>query len=122
MGDPAAYPPGAAKKMHYLGVAEPRPRTRRSAIPGAAMCDEFLVVCHEVAAALDVLLAVQSSASLNWERVAYRAIHDSSNSRSSRFRSRIRLLSSPRMASARSRLVFCSSSTFSSTVSRAISR
>jgi hypothetical protein len=48
--------------------------------------------------------------------------HESSNSRSSRSRVRIRLLSALMMASARSRLLFCSSRIFSSTVSRAISR
>lgn len=47
---------------------------------------------------------------------------ESNNSISSRPRSRTRLVAPPRMASARARLVFCSSSTFSSTVSRAISR
>ena len=50
------------------------------------------------------------------------ALYESRSERSSGRRSRIRLLSAPMIASARSRLVFCSSSTFSSTVSRAISR
>jgi len=47
--------------------------------------------------------------------------YESRSSRSSRRRSRIRLLSALIMAAARSRLVFCNSRTFSSTVSRAIS-
>jgi len=47
---------------------------------------------------------------------------ESRSSRSSRLRSRIRLLSSPRMASASSRLVCCNSRTFSSTVPRAMMR
>lgn len=47
---------------------------------------------------------------------------DNSSSRSSRERLRITLLSAVMMASARSRFVCCSSSTFSSTVSRAMSR
>ena len=48
--------------------------------------------------------------------------YESSNSRSSRLRSRIRLLSAVRIASARWRFRCCSSTTRSSTVSRAISR
>jgi hypothetical protein len=48
--------------------------------------------------------------------------HDSSNSRSSLLRSRINPSFAPTMASARSRLVLCSSSTFSSTVPRAMRR
>ena len=48
--------------------------------------------------------------------------YDSSNSRSSERRSRIMLFSAPIIAATRSRLVFCNSRTFSSTVSRAISR
>ena len=48
--------------------------------------------------------------------------HDNNNSKSSRVRFRITLLSALIIASAKSRLAFCSSSTFSSTVSRAISR
>lgn len=50
------------------------------------------------------------------------AAHESSSSRSSRRKSRISALSSPIIAAARSRLLFCSSRTFSSTVSRAIKR
>jgi hypothetical protein len=48
--------------------------------------------------------------------------HDNNNSKSSRVRFRTTLLSALIIASAKSRLAFCSSSTFSSTVSRAISR
>ena len=48
--------------------------------------------------------------------------HDSNNSRSSRVRLRTTLLSAVMIASAKSRLDFCSSTTFSSTVSRAIIR
>ena len=48
--------------------------------------------------------------------------HDSSSSKSSRVRLCSTLLSAVMMASARSRLDFCSSRSFSSTVSRAIKR
>ncbi len=48
------------------------------------------------------------------------SVHPSSSSRSALVRLRIRLLSSLMIASARSRLLFCSSRTFSSTVSFAI--
>lgn len=48
--------------------------------------------------------------------------HDNNNSKSSRFRFRISELSALMIESARSRLDFCSSITFSSTVSRAIRR
>ena len=48
--------------------------------------------------------------------------YDSSSSRSSRCKFRIRLLSALMMAVARSRLFFCNSRIFSSTVSRAMSR
>lgn len=48
--------------------------------------------------------------------------YDKRSSRSSRLRVLIRLVSAVMMESARSRLVFCSSSTFSSTVSRAMIR
>ena len=51
-----------------------------------------------------------------------RAAYESKSSRSSRRRSRMRLLSSLMIAVARSRLVFWSSRTFSSTVSREIKR
>ena len=50
------------------------------------------------------------------------ARYDSKSSRSSRCEFRIRLFSAPMIAAAKSRLVFCNSSTFSSTVSRVISR
>ena len=50
------------------------------------------------------------------------AFYDNNNSKSSRVRFRTTLLSALIIASAKSRLAFCSSSTFSSTVSRAISR
>jgi hypothetical protein len=46
--------------------------------------------------------------------------YESSSSRSSRRRFRMRLLSALMMAAAKSRLVFCNSRTFSSTVSRAM--
>ena len=54
--------------------------------------------------------------------LAGRGVHERSNSSSSRPRSRMRLLSAVMMASARARFCAWSSSTFSSTVSRAMSR
>jgi hypothetical protein len=61
---------------------------------------------------------------LRWVRVPGRSLrlnYESNNSRSSRFKLPTRRLSSPMIASASARFDFCSSSTFSSTVSRAIS-